>query len=380
MANKHTVIYMGGFELPDKNAAAHRVVGNAKAFREIGFDVVLVGITNTATENDGAMNKSIVQGFDSYTIQYPKYLNEWLDYLINPQKYIYIINKYSNTRVVVLYNFQSIVMHRIIKYCKTRGIKCIADVTEWYQPGGTLFHKLIKSWDTSYRMEKVNLECDGLIAISKYLADYYDGKIESIIIPPLVDVYEKKWNVSTKQSKEYVFNYVGKPSDRKERLDLIIHFIERLPVDKNEIGKKLLCVAGVTQKEYEVMYHTKVQTDRVKFVGRVSHQEALNIVGKSHWSIVIRNRTRVVEAGFPTKVTESLTCGVPVIANKFSNIEDFLNEENSILLEEQAELANGIDTAYKHRNNRFFDRSIFDYRHYSKVISDFLSKIIQSNW
>mgnify|MGYP004602292779 FL=1 len=32
---KKTLVYIGGFELPDKNAAAHRVVSNAEIFREL---------------------------------------------------------------------------------------------------------------------------------------------------------------------------------------------------------------------------------------------------------------------------------------------------------------------------------------------------------
>ena len=37
---RKTILYIGGFELPDKNAAAHRVVANGKALRELGYSVV----------------------------------------------------------------------------------------------------------------------------------------------------------------------------------------------------------------------------------------------------------------------------------------------------------------------------------------------------
>lgn len=33
---KPVILYIGGFVLPDKNAAAQRVTGNAKAMRDIG--------------------------------------------------------------------------------------------------------------------------------------------------------------------------------------------------------------------------------------------------------------------------------------------------------------------------------------------------------
>lgn len=44
---KGTILYIGGFELPDKNAAAQRVVANAKALRDLNYNVVFIGITKT---------------------------------------------------------------------------------------------------------------------------------------------------------------------------------------------------------------------------------------------------------------------------------------------------------------------------------------------
>ena len=41
-----TIVYIGGFELPDKNAAAQRVISNAKIFRKLGYHVIYVGIQN----------------------------------------------------------------------------------------------------------------------------------------------------------------------------------------------------------------------------------------------------------------------------------------------------------------------------------------------
>ena len=35
--NKGRVLYAGGFELPDRNAAAHRVLNNAKILKALGI-------------------------------------------------------------------------------------------------------------------------------------------------------------------------------------------------------------------------------------------------------------------------------------------------------------------------------------------------------
>ena len=42
---KGTIIYMGNFELPDKNAAAHRVMNNGKIFKDLGYRVAYLGVT-----------------------------------------------------------------------------------------------------------------------------------------------------------------------------------------------------------------------------------------------------------------------------------------------------------------------------------------------
>ena len=40
ICQKELIIYIGGFELPDKNAAAQRVIGNSKALRDLGYETV----------------------------------------------------------------------------------------------------------------------------------------------------------------------------------------------------------------------------------------------------------------------------------------------------------------------------------------------------
>lgn len=47
MQSKGTIIYVGGFELPDKNAAAQRVLSIAKILRELGYDVIFLGVDKT---------------------------------------------------------------------------------------------------------------------------------------------------------------------------------------------------------------------------------------------------------------------------------------------------------------------------------------------
>ena len=67
------VLYIGGFELPDKNAAAQRVITNAMLLREIGFEVSFIGISK-----DIENAPHIVDGFVSNPVPYPKSVNQWM--------------------------------------------------------------------------------------------------------------------------------------------------------------------------------------------------------------------------------------------------------------------------------------------------------------
>ena len=65
--SKGTILYVGGFELPDKNAAAHRVLSNGKAIRELGYDVVFVDIDKTLRfDEDISTTYRNIQGFDCW--------------------------------------------------------------------------------------------------------------------------------------------------------------------------------------------------------------------------------------------------------------------------------------------------------------------------
>ena len=36
------ILYIGGFELPDKNAAAQRVVGNSYILKNLGYEIIFL--------------------------------------------------------------------------------------------------------------------------------------------------------------------------------------------------------------------------------------------------------------------------------------------------------------------------------------------------
>lgn len=347
------VLYVGGFLLPDENAAAQRVVNVAKALRDLGHTVCFF---NEPKKLVNARWKQYFD-FDCYEQERPKQFA----YLTSIDRFKKTIKEKEITAVIA-YNHPAIALDKLRKYCKKNNVKCYADATEWYVAQGNPVFRLIKNFDSNYRMKTVHRKLDGVIAISSYLYEFYKNQVVTIQIPPLVDIEEEKWSESIdgKDTACCKFVFAGSPSAQKERLDLIIAAVEQASKEH----KVYLDVVGITDEQFEAIYGTRYEGDVVTFHGRVSHDEALNFVKSADWSIVIRDNNLVVKAGFPTKVPESISAGTPIIANRFSNISDYLDESNSILIDEISELYDAITKAVDKKAN--VDCNLFDYRNHMK--------------
>lgn len=355
---KTTILYIGCFELPDKNAAAQRVIGNAKAMRDIGYDVVFLNALEKMEPAE--KRKTEYYGFTCYET---KRINK-ADHILFGTQTISVIRS-IRPDAVIAYNYPGIAMSNIMLYCKINSIKCYADITEWYMPSGNLYHRTVRAVDVYFRMKRVSPKSDGIIAISRYLYDYYKDKTKTILIPPLVDITEEKWmHVKDKADETTSFIYAGSPDSIKERLDIIIESFHQIA----EIKAVKLHIVGITENEFRKEYKWTDKIDRnVIFWGRVPHRKAVALVSNADWAIVIRDRNLVTTAGFPTKVAEAISCGVPVIANSFSNIFEYLNHDNSI----QTELSDIKESMLKACGKKIApDKTLFDYRNYTQKFQE----------
>lgn len=351
-------MYIGGFHLPDKNAAALRVVANAKILRDMGYKVIFLNSLVNADAERQKTHQTEYFGFECIEFQ----RESMIKYLTSDKTIVHYIKKYD-ADILIAYNHPAIALNKVRKYCQKNNIKCIADVTEWYVPTGNLIYRLVKSFDSEFRMRYVHCKMDGVIAISQYLYNYYKNKTNTIKVPPLVDIEENKWKAPIVKLENGFLNliYAGNPSAQKERIDIIIDKISRLRIERNLPIK--LKIIGLTKEQYNKKYNGSFDEDFIIFSDRISNQDVIKYTKEADWTIVIRDKNKVVEAGFPTKVAESISCGTPVIANKFSNIEEYLNDDVNILIDHIEDLESALIEAYENRGKKV-KTTIFDYRKY----------------
>ncbi len=361
---KRKILYIGGFEMPDGNAAAQRVLAIAKTIKE-SFDISFLGVTRNANTS------GTVDGFDYINLPYPSSKKEWLDHLKGTKE----LKAIKNVRpdMVIAYNFPAMGLYRITKYCKNNGVKIIGDITEWYQA-----RNLIKWMDTEWRMKLLNKHMDGLIVISNYLKDYYKG-YKTFLMPPTVDINRKKVTNNESNSKDtdtISLLYAGSPGkDDKDRLDELMNLLGKYP-------NLFLDVVGITEDVFRKKFPEASIPDNAKFWGRQSHEKTIDMLCNCDFSIFFRRPSRVNNAGFPTKFAEAQSVGIPVIASHFSDLDEYVDEgKNGFLAEDitRRGIENVLDkvsslSRHEIRVMHVYTDSLrkFDYLQYKESLTGFI--------
>jgi glycosyltransferase involved in cell wall biosynthesis len=368
------ILYIGGFELPDKNAAAQRVIANAKALEKIGYEVLFLGVT----KNKEKVGYQFFENFKYLEKKYPHSLFQWISYLISIKEVVRIIKENKGIDVIICYNYPAIALYKLKRYCREENIKIFADVTEWYKGEGNLIKRVVKNIDTYLRMVKIHPKLDGVIVISKYLENFYKNKLKVIYIPPLVDINDKKWcRDSIENNGENKLNliYAGSPGKSKDKLDKIILALKKINLDKIKLK-----IIGLTEEEFRSNYpkfSDELNKENIEFLGRISHKNVLEILKKADFSIFYREKNRVTMAGFPTKFVESISAKIPVITSRTSDLENYLIDgENGFWLEENIEISLEKILAENFEKLKRMKEKVnnkeFDYENYLNKFSELL--------
>lgn len=377
--SKGTIIYFGNFEMPDRNAAAHRVLNIGKILRDLEYEVCFSGVDKYINCME---SKPLEMGeyFYSWPKPYPKNNMEWVSDLTNFDNYRKCIEYFDDVKYILFFDPHAIPLKNTISYCKKHGIKLIADVSEWYENKFSLsFGKFIRWIDTNLVMRNYLKKVDGLISISKYLTKYYSKNISKIAtIPPLIDSSEPIWSQKVDDADTSIcrFVYAGTTNRTKDKLDTII---EAFSLVKDY--QFLLDIYGVTEEQFYVAYPDKKRimsdiSSKVRFYGYVSHNDSIKALLESDCSLIIRDSTRKNNAGFPTKFVEAVTSGIKIIATNVSDIALYKEKCDVLLMDPELlnanQLSNAILAVINNNCRAHSISKVFDYRMWYEDVNSIL--------
>ena len=211
----------------------------------------------------------------------------------------------------------------------------ISDIDEWFSsneiPGGRFAPPY---WSCEFNMRITQKRVQNKIVISSFLDRYYSSS-NNILLPPLVDSIDDKW-----QNNEVILPhydglrvvYAGTPG-RKDLLEVMLEAV----LSNLSIGLKIqFVIVGVKAEDissYKNYSEIMQWPNNIQFVGRVPQNKVPFYYKSSDFSIIVRKNTRKSMAGFPTKFVESMMAGCPVIVNMTSDLSKYIHDgENGIIL------------------------------------------------
>lgn len=320
--------YVGPFAYPNGGAAARRVMGIAESLSLAGLDVVIASGAGQSLRDEGVLT---MQGngiawcllAERVAEHWPRPLRRFRYATMGTRTLHWLSSQPSLPDAVILYSGYTPYLRRLLPWCRRNGVRLLFDAVEWYEPErGWGYLTSPYQWNIEWAMRRLVPRTDGVIAISRYLADYYRKRdLPVILVPPTTSaIGPMHWQPDTRLR----LCYAGNPGN-KDDLALVLRAVARLASAGAAIH---LTVAGPVRAQ--VLGMLGEPSDRelpwLHAPGMLSHADVQQLVGSVDFSILVRQQCRVSQAGFPTKFVESFASGTPVIANLTSDLHMYLRD------------------------------------------------------
>lgn len=366
--SKGTIIYYGGFTLPDKSAAANRVVSNGKIFSALGYKTVFIGAAPSDESFDGLRN---VSGYENmFEHAHPKSTKQWLTHMFSVEHIEAVMKNYGDVKKIILYNVPMFTLMKAKKVFSKRNIEVCYDCTEWTKDtDGSLPKRLFKAFDEILISSFAHKVADGMIAISSMMEKKYKKAKKLVVLPPLVDINDEIWHQPTEEHEGiFEFCFAGIPDGKKESLDKVVEAF--CSINKKNTRLRII---GITEDDFSRIYPDcfipKNVRNKMLFMGRLSHRETIKHVLGCDCYIFIRRSDKRNNAGFPTKFAESFTCGVPIITTDVSDVGSYITKSGRGTLLKDMTVQNVSEAMLYQLENKQSAKSLNTAFHYESFIS-----------
>jgi glycosyltransferase involved in cell wall biosynthesis len=389
---KGRIVYVGPMSFPNGGAAARRILGNALSFISAGYEVLIGSgqMPETEFNEDIIFEGIVVHSIGERTAEDKPILIKHLSYTGMGKKTINWLSQLDiKPKAIILYSGDLPYLLRLMPWCKKNHIPLIYEACEWFDPanipGGRYSpYRLNHEITMRYLVSRVK----NVLAISSFLTDHYKNLgCLTVCVPPTIDTLHFKSSPKNRSSQLISIAYTGSPGKK----DLFNKCLEALLQLDPKGDRFRFNVAGLSDDEilsYPALEKYKMNglPTLINNIGSVSHSEALNLVGNSDFSILLRYPKRYAHAGFPTKVVESMVMGTPVICNLTSDLHKYIQDGISGIVCEDYKVESLIKALIRvekmstqemlimSRSARTVAEVSFDYRSYVSALDDFIQR------
>lgn len=227
---------------------------------------------------------------------------------------------------------------RLLNYKKEKEAKHLLEITEFHDLHTNIIpdKNLIRSYFLNKEVELFQRSLKKLdvgLFITKTLCDYYSPYFSPnallINFPMIVDP-SRFVNLKKAESTLRVIRYMGSFSNKKDGIDVLIKAFGILAEEYKDVTLEL---AGGEHRDksmqLQLIKNLELE-ERIKYVGLIDRTEIPTFLSSAFMLVLARPESKQAEGGFPTKLGEYLSSGVPVCCTRVGEIPDYLDNEKSI--------------------------------------------------
>lgn len=401
MAPKLKILIVGWFKFPFGSASSSRVRTLAKGLVENGADVHIITTCRIPwREQDQDSSGALMWQGISYECvnryeQYGRKLSLW-DRFSNYFRAIAkswrrtkkLIEK-GNCNTLFIYGRSALENLPLMKIARRDGVAVFFDIVEWQPPSAFRYGHVDPLFYNDWVGRRLApLGCNGVIAISNYIAEKYARHhVPCLVVPSVYNFCNTTIPVSPRKNEDgqFVALYAGtcKAGDGFDRLcDAIkIASSRGCPIHLDVVGTDGL--SGPAAQQRQICEQDTMLRTRVRFLGRVSDEAYPKVLSSAHCLVLPRPDSQIARAAFPTRLPEFLATGRPVLTTDVPDVPRYLDADvhaeivpgdtpkalskGLLSLWKDPERATRIGLAGQQRC-----REVFDYRWHTEKLYTFL--------
>lgn len=335
------VIFGDSFTFPDGTAATNHVYTHARGFSENGITVYIVCFENEYLENyDGIRDGIRYYHPFAQKSRSPYFLTRrWQKFMkyIRAYRLIREINRNDKIISINLWTFRFATQLFGFILAKIFKTKLLIDSSE---------HPLRNFKDNSLSQSvgrlRLSLErgfYDGIFCISNYLIEFYKNagfaEKKLFLVPSTVDT--ARFNIEMKSPLPYDYiAYCGSLTVMKDGVDILIESFSKICGKHSNINLVLIGAGDTVEEEEYVrnLVQTLKLESRIIFLGLLPRTEVPKYLLNAKILALARPKSKVADAGFPSKLTEYLSTGNPVVVTSVGEIPYYLKDNEHAFLAE----------------------------------------------
>lgn len=319
-------------DFPDGDAGAVRDDAFAHIYRELGYDVRLVG--KSATSRYGQYN-----GTDYVSIykDVPGIRGHFERFFFEHKEYENIIRawikEFGIPSVIHINSIPEKTISFLIHIAKENNIPIVHDSVEWYSACEFPHGKLDKAYILKDRLNrKIIRNPIRVYSISSFLDDHFKARgLKSCRIPVIMDVQNTVIGTADADDRVKLI-YAGSPATKDYLKEMVLGVEMLSEVEKSKV---LFNIFGATEEQIKSITGLSRLSACIVAHGRVPRSIVQEELLKSDFSVLLRPaEERYAKAGFPTKSVEAMSHGVAMLCNISSDLGLYLKDgENAIIVD-----------------------------------------------